>query len=198
MMKPKLRWIVARLGHDENWWVEETSDEVNWGQESLSLLDPRQVAWLHEQLTKYEAYGLDPELFARSFHLFEASAELPDGRVRLVASNQAVGDDEGARLYALPDLFEDETDAYPEFLDQLAAARIKFLNDTHHYVHDVDELDMEEELQAKNSDRYFSARSIHIYNELEEILKWKPAEWDDAEEEQLAKEGGDEEEREEE
>ena len=181
-MKPKLRWLVARLGQDMNWWVDETSDEVNWGRESLSLLDPRQVAYLREELEQYREHGLRPDQIGRAFHPFEVASEMSDGRLRLEASAHDLGD-EDVKLFALPDLFEEESDQYPAFLEQVAAARIRLLNATHHYFHNVDELDMEEELQARNADRYFSTQSIHVFNELEDILRWKPAEWDEAEEE---------------
>jgi len=181
-MKRQLRWLVARLGEDMNWWVEETSDEVHWGADALSLLDPRQVAYLREELERYEEYGFDPASLWRVFHCFEISSELPDGRVKLVASAHSI-EDEDVQLFALPDLFDQEDDAYPVFLDALTTLRIKHLNATHHYARNLDELDMEEEIQARNADRYFSARAIHVFNELEDVLTWKPAEWDEDESE---------------
>ena len=40
--------------------------------------------------------------------------------------------------------------------------------------------EMEDELRALDADRYFSDDTIHVFDELTEILDWSPAEWDDS------------------
>lgn len=180
-MKPVVKWVVARLGHDGNWWVEETSDEVCWGRDSLSLLDPDQVAYLREELKRYEKYGLDSEMLDDAFDAFEVASELPDGRLRLIASERSLTE-EGFQLFALPDLSEEDEGVYPDLLDRVSTLRIKLLNETHEYYQELTEQDMDEEIQARNTDRYFSARAIHVFNELEDVLTWKPAEWEDEDE----------------
>jgi hypothetical protein len=181
-MSFNLKWLVARLGDDMNWWVEETSDDVYWGKDALSVLDPNQVGYLRKELKKYEEYGFDPKMLHRAFHVFELSSELPDGRVKLVSSKENISS-EDVPLFALPDLLQDEGGHYPDLLDRIAALRIQLLNATHDYHQDLTEQDMDEEIQTRNTDRYFSASAIHVFNELEDILTWKPAEWDDEEEE---------------
>ena len=179
-MKPTFRWLVARLGEDLNWWVEETSDDVCWGADSLSLLDPNQVSYLRETLKEYKQYGFDPDILAEAFHLFEMSSELPDGRLKLVPSRRNITE-KGVQFFALPDLFNEEEGVYPDFLSRISALRIKLLNATHDYFEDLVEDEMEEDIRARNTDRYFAASATHVFNELEDILTWKPAEWDDEE-----------------
>ena len=36
------------------------------------------------------------------------------------------------------------------------------------------------ELEALDAERYFNDEVIHCFEQLNEILEWKPAEWDDA------------------
>lgn len=177
-MKQDLKWLVVRLGDDKNWWVDETSDNVYWGTDALSLLDPNQVAFLHKAVGELEDYGFDPGTLDTAFQVFEAASELPDGRMRLRPSGQSIGD-EGAQLFALPDLLDEEKGAYPDLLDQLISVRVKYLNATHDYFQEVTEDDLEEELQSRNAGRYFASTCIHVFNELEDILTWKPAEWDE-------------------
>lgn len=180
-MKPQLRWIVARLGQDQNWWVDETSEDVYWGSDSLSLLDPGQLAQVRESLAKLQPYGFDPSILDRAFHLFEVSSQLPDGRLKLIRSSRRI-DDADARLFALPDVLCEAEGAYPDLLDQVSALQIKMLNATHDYVQEVTVDEMDEEIQTRNADRYFAATAVHVFNELEDILTWKPAEWDEADE----------------
>lgn len=177
-MKPPLKWIIARLGEDMNWWVEETSANVYWGADSLSILDPRQVAWLRDSLDRYREHGLDPAQLGRSFTLYEVASEMSDGRLKLVPSDHGF-DDDGVTLFALPDIRADEEGGYPDLLDQLASAHVRYLNATHDYYEDVSEDEMEEDIRSRNNDRYFAASAMHVFNELEDVLTWKPAEWDD-------------------
>ena len=37
------------------------------------------------------------------------------------------------------------------------------------------------EVNALDSDRYFCDEALHAFDEINEILCWKPAEWDDIE-----------------
>jgi hypothetical protein len=99
-------------------------------------------------------------------------AELSEGVLRLAATDQMEG------AFALPRLGEDDDGPYFDFLDLISAARIRRLNQTHHYVRDCTEEEMFEELDLRDADRYFSAQTIHVFDELNEILEWSPAEWD--------------------
>ena len=38
---------------------------------------------------------------------------------------------------------------------------------------------MQEELDALDRDRYIAAENIHCFDEINEMLQWSPAEWDE-------------------
>ena len=173
-------WIIARLGEDMNWWIAESSEDIYWGKGGRGILDPRQVAYLFETLNLYQAHGLGRHLLGGAFQFFRVESELDDERVRLAAvtaDDSAVG---GEQLFALPLIEDEETGAYYDFLDTISAAHIRKLNTTHHYARDCTEFDMREELDALDRDRYFSSENIHCFDEIDEILQWSPAEWDEA------------------
>jgi hypothetical protein len=173
-VKPK-KQITVRLGEDFNWWLAPTPDDVP-GEESPDhgVLDPRQVRHVLDALEQHRPFGADPNLFGESFRFYAIQAELGEGVVQLeVADADGDGD-----LFALP-VIDDENDGpYFDFLDALSAARIRRLNATHEYAHGCTVEEMQEELDALDSDRYFSDERIHAFDEINEILEWSPAEWD--------------------
>jgi hypothetical protein len=173
------KWIVVRLGGDMNWWLDETSADIYWGERGRGLLDPRQVACLAEALDEYAPYGFHRRLLDAAFQLFELESELDDDRLRLAPVDQ--GDfAAGEQLFALPLIDDDETGAYYDFIDAISAAHIRKLNATHDYVRDCTELEMQEELDALDRDRYIAAENIHCFDEINEILQWRPAEWEES------------------
>ena len=161
--------IVVRLDEDFNWWLEPTSENPRRD----SVMDPRQVNHLHEALDEYRGHGLRRELFAAAFIFFTMDADLEEGLVRLRR-------EAGPEMFALPVLGEDSDGPYYDFLDALAAARVKKLNATRHYKQPCTEEEMFTELEALDAERYFNDEVIHCFEQLNEILEWKPAEWDDS------------------
>jgi hypothetical protein len=166
--------ITVRLGDDFNWWIDST-DEDEPTPHARGVLDPRQVAHIVETLDEYRPYGYRPDQLTAAFQAYRVDAEISEGVLRLAAT-----DDFGDEAFALPVTGDDETGAYYEFLDALAAARIRKLNKTHHYGRDCTTDEMLDELQALDSDRYFSDETIHVFHEITEILEWSPAEWDES------------------
>ena len=173
------KWIVARLGGDLNWWLAEASADGYWSERCRGLLDPRQIAYLVEMLDEYQSHGYPRQLLNAAFQLFQVESELDDDRLRLAPVE---GDISSSREqhFALPLIGEEETGAYYDFLDAVTAARIRKLNATHHYVRACTDLEMQEELDALDRDRYFASEDIHCFDEINEILQWSPAEWDDS------------------
>ncbi len=178
------QWIVVRLGNDMNWWVEKASDEIFWPREGLSVLDPRQFRDVVERLEKYTSVGFRRGTLARAFALYIVQSEMGDGQLRLKLAQK--GEDSDGKFFALPSFVDEEDSGYRDFVDQLIEMRVKLVNKTHHYVHAVEDLDLEEELQAKLNDRYFEAANLHSYDEINEILNWAPADWEDRGEETAA------------
>jgi hypothetical protein len=173
------KWIIARPGEDLNWWLGEAHSDVYSGDAEHGLLDPRQIAYLMELLDEYQPHGYRRELLKAAFQLFEVESELDDDRLRLAPVDRDISES-GEQLFALPLLGESETGAYHEFLDVITAARIRKLNATHHYARACTDLEMQEELDALDRDRYFMSENIHCFDEINKILQWSPAEWDDS------------------
>jgi hypothetical protein len=182
MTKPKPtppNWLVARLGDDGNWWVAESSEDIYWGDGMRGLLDPRQIARVTETLNEYQPYGFRRDLLDDAFQYFQLESEIDDERVRLspVARDDFAGANE--QIFALPLIEDEEMGVYYDLLDAMSVARVRKLNSTHHYARDCTELDMSEELDALDRDRYFASENIHCFDEINEILQWSPAEWDE-------------------
>ena len=179
------QWIVVRLGNDMNWWVEKASDEMYWPDEGLSVLDPRQFRDVVERVEKYAGIGLKRGLLARAFALFVREVDMDEGRVRLKLAHKPDEQSDG-KFFALPLFVNDDEGGYRDFVEHLIVTRVKLINKTHHYAHEVEDLDLEEELQAKLNDRYFEGGSLHCYDEINEILSWSPADWEGRDEEPAA------------
>jgi hypothetical protein len=181
--------MVVRLGDDQNWWVEEVSDDIYWGREALGVLDPQQVRYVTDALEKYRPDGYRRTQFQEAFQAWRVERQLEEGLLRLVPTDESFFD-EGAQLFALPDApltLEDELEQSSRFLDFMEALehlRIKHLNRTHHYAHDVDEFEMEDELRMVDADRYFAGDALHVFEEIREVLEWAPEEWEDKSESQ--------------
>jgi hypothetical protein len=175
----RLRWITAHLGDDYNWWLQDTSAELCADTRSRGVLDPRQVAHLVEALEEYRPYGFRTQLLVAAFQMFALESEVSEGVLRLAATD-ADAFEEGAQLFALPVIADEGEGAYYDLLDAISAARIRKINATRPYIRDCTEDEMLEELSALDSDRYFAADSIHAFDEINEILEWSPAEWDDS------------------
>ena len=175
------QWIVVRLGNDLNWWVEKASEDIYWPSGGLSVLDPGQFRDIAERLEVYRDVGFQRATLKKAFVLFTPEVEMAEGRLRLKIALQP-GEDGGEKLFALPLFKDEEQSAFRDLVDNLIEMRVKLLNKTHHYVHAVDEMDLEEELLAKLNDRYFNGGNLHCYDEINEILSWSPAEWDGSEE----------------
>ena len=173
------QWIVARLGDDMNWWLTESSTDIYWGERGRGLLDPRQVACLSEMLLEYQPYGFRRQLLNDAFQLFQLESELDGDRLRLAPADQDEFDAGGGQIFALPLIDDEETGPYYDLLDAISAARIRKLHAARDDVREYTEMDMQEELDALDRDRYFASENIHCFDEIHEILQWSPAEWDE-------------------
>jgi hypothetical protein len=168
--------ITARLGEDFNWWVESTDTDLP---HARGVLDPRQVAHLVQTLDEYRRFGYRPGQLAGAFQAYRLDAELNEGEIRLAATDQSILED-GGEVFALPLVGDEQDGPYYNLLEAVSAARIRQLNATHHFVHQCTVDEMTEELDLLDSDRYFSDETIHVFDELNEILEWSPAEWDES------------------
>ena len=171
---------MARLGEDLNWWLADSLEVPEVELAPHAVLDPRQVAHLTQVLDQYRPYGFRPEALTDAFATYTADAELDDQRVRLVASAENIYNT-SEQLFALPLYEEEGSGPYYRLLDLLSRARVRLLNQTRRYAHECTVEEMCEEVNGLDSDRYFCDEDIHAFDEINEILEWKPAEWDESE-----------------
>lgn len=171
---PKLEWCIIRLGDDMNWWVEETSDPVNWDTvDGLSILDPRQVNYLLDNCEQLVSYGLQPSLLDRAFFRFSIQKQLDKGRVRLVKVSDSLSEP-GEVLFALPDIIDEEKGPYADLLNQLTRARVTMLNDLIDFEQNLTVDEIEDELREAQQQDYLEGKSVHIFEELSDILEYVP------------------------
>lgn len=170
---PQLEWCVVRLGEDHNWWVDEVSDPVHWDVDGLSIIDPRQVDHIIELIEPLREYGFDQDVFERAFIPFRIAKDLGKGKVRLTRIKQPLLESE-EKLFALPDVIDEENGPYADFLDHITRLRVKMLNEV---------LDLEEKLtvdevedqirEAQNND-FIEGKAVHLFSEMTAILDYTP------------------------
>lgn len=183
---PILEWCVVRLGDDLNWWVEEVSDTVHWDTDGLSIIDPRQLDHLIELIEPLRDYGFDANIMERGFIPFRIDKELGKNRVRLVRVKDSILESE-EKLFALPDILDDENSAYADLLDHLTRLRVKMLNDLFDFEQTLTVDDVEDEIREENNADFMEGKSVHVYNELVAVLDYTPAGWDLDEDEETTR-----------
>ncbi len=176
MAKPTstLEWCIVRLGEDHNWWVAETSDPVRWDVDGLSVVDPRQVAHLVELVDPLRDYGFDQDLFEAAFIPFRIDKDLGSGKVRLKRTKESFFDSE-EKLFALPDILDEENGPYADLLDHLTRCRVKMLNDLFEFASKLSVDEVEEELREEENTHFIEGRAVHTFEELCAILDYMPA-----------------------
>ena len=183
---PQLEWCIVRLGEDHNWWVDEVSDPVHWDVDGLSIIDPRQVAHIIELIEPLREFGFDPDVFERAFIAFRISKDLGKGRVRVARTKETLLESE-EKLFALPDIIDEENGPYADFLDHITRLRVKLLNDLFDFEEKLTVDEVEDQLrEAQNSD-FIEGKAVHLFSEITAILDFVPAGWENEDEEATAK-----------
>src|SRR5208282_5172520 len=150
MAKPTstLEWCIVRLGEDHNWWVAETSDPVRWDVDGLSIIDPRQLAHLIELVDPLRDYGFDQDIFQRAFISFRIERDLGSAKVRLKRVKEALFESD-EKLFALPDVLDEENGPYADLLDHLTRCRVKMLNDLFNFENKLTVDEVEDEIREE-------------------------------------------------
>ncbi len=180
-----LDWCVVRLGDDHNWWVAETSDPVRWDVDGLSLIDPRQLAHLIELVDPLRDYGFDQDVFEAAFIPFRIDKDLGAGKVRLKRMKESLFESE-EKLFALPDILDEENGPYADLLDHLTRCRVKMLNDLFKFESKLSVDEVEDEIREDQNSNFIQGKAVHTFEELTAILDYMPAGYD-ADEETAAK-----------
>ncbi len=187
MAKPTsaLEWCVIRLGEDHNWWVAETSDPVRWDVDGLSIVDPRQVAHLIELVDALRDYGFHQDLFEAAFIPFRIEKDLGSGKVRLKRVKESIFESE-EKLFALPDILDEENGPYADLLDHLTRCRVKMLNDLFNFESKLTVDEVEDEIREEQNTHFIEGKAVHTFSELCAILDFMP-EGRESDEEQPSK-----------
>jgi phosphotransferase system IIB component len=187
---PKLEWCIVRLGEDHNWWVDEVSDPVHWDVDGLSIIDPRQVDHIIELIDPLREYGFDQDVFERAFIPFRIAKDLGKGKVRLARIKQPLLESE-EKLFALPDVIDEENGPYADFLDHITRLRVKMLNEILTLEEKLTVDDVEDQIrEAQNSD-FIEGKAVHLFTEITAILEYTPEGHSDDDEDGEKVKGGD-------
>ena len=176
-----LDWCIVRLGDDHNWWVAETSDPVRWDVDGLSIVDPRQLAHLIELVDPLRDYGFDQDVLESAFIPFRIDKDLGSGKVRLKRVKESFFDSE-EKLFALPDVLDEENGPYADLLDHLTRCRVKMLNDLFEFESKLSVDEVEDEIREDQNSHFMHGSAIHTFEELTAILDYMPAGYDSDEE----------------
>jgi len=174
---PTLEWCIVKLHDDLNWWVEEVSDTVHWDTDGLSIIDPRQLDHIIELVDPLREYGFDPNIMERAMIPFRIDKDLGKQRVRLVRVKDSIFDTE-EKLFALPDILDDENSAYADFLDHITRLRVKLLNDVLDLEQRISVDEIEEEIRDEINADYLEGKPVHLYDEIVGVLEYVPAGFD--------------------
>jgi len=169
----KLKWCKARFGKDNNWWVYETSDKVNWDADGISVIDPRQTAHLVETLLTLREYGLDESIVEKAFFTFVIESKEADKGVKLVRTTDSVFDSE-EQIFLFPDNLDDERSPYAEFLNHITTLQVKMLNSIFEFEEDLAIEDLEDEVREHFNSDYMEGKAIHVFYEIMDILEYAP------------------------
>lgn len=170
---PKLNWCIVRLGNDYNWWVKEISDSIHWDVDCLSILDPKQVAYILDLTEELKEYGFASDVLDYTFFRFKIDKKMGADLVRLVRTEQSLLDCDEP-LFALPDVIDEEKGPYVDFIESLTKLRVKLLNDSIDFEKKLSADEITDELNEKYRQEYFEGKSVHVYRELIDILEYVP------------------------
>lgn len=182
---PQLEWCNVRLGEDHNWWVDEVSDPVHWDVDALSIIDPRQVDHLIESIEPLREYGFDPDVFERAFIAFRIAKDLGKGRVKLQRTKESLMESD-EKLFALPDIIDEENGPYADLLDHLTRLRVKLLNDLFDFEEKLTVDEVEDQIREAQNNDFIEGKSVHLFSELTAILDFMPAGYGDEDDEEAA------------
>jgi hypothetical protein len=176
MAKPAstLDWCIVRLGEDHNWWVVETSDPVRWDVDGLSIIDPRQVAHLVELVEPLRDYGFDQDVFEAAFISFRIDKDLSGGKVRLKRVKESLFESD-EKLFALPDVLDEENGPYADLLDHITHCRVKMLNDLFDFESKLSVDEVEDEIREDQNANFIEGKAVHCFEELTALLDYMPA-----------------------
>src|SRR5208283_818279 len=97
------------------------------------------------------------------------------------------------KLFALPDILDEENGPYADLLDHLTRCRVKMLNDLFDFEAKLSVDEVEDEIREDQNTHFIEGRAVHTCEELSAILDYMPA-GHDTDEEHPAKDAAEEDE----
>ncbi|OHE82174.1 MAG: hypothetical protein A3G75_15900 [Verrucomicrobia bacterium RIFCSPLOWO2_12_FULL_64_8] len=161
--------------------MEEVSDPVRWDVDGLSIIDPRQVQHIIELVEPMTEYGFDRAVMERAFIPFRIDKDLGGGRVHLARVKESLFESD-EKLFALPDLLDEENGPYADFLDHITRTRVKMLNSLFDFEQKLTVDEMEDEIREAQNIDFMEGKAVHVFNEITAILDYTPAGWESEEE----------------
>jgi len=155
-------------------------------------VDPRQVAHLIELVDALRDYGFHQDLFEAAFIPFRIERDLGSGKVRLKRVKESIFESD-EKLFALPDILDEENGPYADLLDHLTRCRVKMLNDLFTFESKLTVDEVEDEIREEQNTHFIEGKAVHTFAELCAILDYMP-EGIDADEEHPSKAAEEEEE----
>jgi hypothetical protein len=129
-------------------------------------------------LDQLREFGLQHDIVERAFLRFAIDAELVNGRVRLTFTREQIAESD-EKLFALPNIFSESSCGYAEFLDHISGLRIKYLNSMHNFTQQLTIDELEDEVRESMDSGQMGQGSVHIFREIVGILEYRPAGYED-------------------
>ena len=82
------------------------------------------------------------------------------------------------KLFALPDVVDEENGPYADFLDQITRARVKMLNDLFDFEQKLTVDEVEDQLREDQNSHFMESKSVHLFEEVIAILDFVPEGWE--------------------
>ena len=132
--------------------------------------------------TPLRDYGFHQDIFEAAFIPFRIEKDLGSGKVRLKRVKESIFESD-EKLFALPDILDEENGPYADLLDHLTRCRVKMLNDLFDFENKLTVDEVEDEIREEQNTHFIEGRAVHTFTELCAILDFMP-EGIDADEEQ--------------
>ena len=176
-MTDKIEWCIARLGEDYKWWIEKLSNDIHSEAVEAGIIDPKQFEYIMELSASLQKYGLRTDVIENAFLKFRIASELPNSQIKLDFVNDKALDSEEP-LFLLPNLLTDNEGPYCEFIDHIIALRVKLLNDVIDFKAPLNVDEIEDAMREIYQEKYISGNTVHVFDEIVEILEYTPAGYD--------------------
>ncbi|MDR2200873.1 MAG: hypothetical protein LBN94_02065 [Puniceicoccales bacterium] len=176
-MSEKIEWCTVKLNDNGKWWLEKISNDVSIDTDYAGIIDPRQFEHIIELVSPLGEYGFRNDLMEDAFLKFRILSELPNNQVKLEFTATKVLSSEEP-LFLLPNILTDNEGPYAEFIDHIIRLRVKLLNELIDFKVPMNMEEIEESMREKYQEKYIEGNTVHVFDEIVDILEYTPAGYD--------------------